>query len=94
MEIDGVIENDNGGEPVGDTALMKKSIGNSKMNLHLYRKKSGRNRYIHKNIYPSLSVKTYNFRKIYKIHCIRIQKCKKHTHDIKCRIKPIHLFSP
>ena len=48
----------------------------------------------HKNLYPSLSVKTYNFRKIYKIHCIHIQKCKKHTHDIKCRIKPIHLFSP
>ena len=46
MEIDGVIENDNGGEPVGDTALMKKSIGNSRMNLHLYRKKSGRNTYI------------------------------------------------
>lgn len=35
IEIGGVVEDDNGGKPVGNTALMKMGIGNSRMNLHL-----------------------------------------------------------
>ena len=71
--------------PLQSTCPIQKFISTQKTFIHLL---------FHKNIYPSLSAQTYNFRKIYKIHDIRIQKCKKHTHDIKCRIKPIHLFSP